>query len=481
MQKDYPELQIDEKGAFCNILIDEKQIKKNNYTPNEIITHLNKHRVKSGINRDVVLAFISGKFKLDKKKTIAEKSNPTKGKDGYIRYLISNKDKESIDEEIKNINFYETGLIRNVARGEKLVKILSPTAGRSGVDIYGNEIPGLPGKEVNPKKFMGKNTVLNDQGDYIIAENNGVYQKSILGIVSVVEEFVVKGDVNFTIGNIKTASAVLIKGDLKAGFKCESGSTIQVEGVIEDSEITAKSHIICKSGIVNGVKIVKAHIIKAGYLYNRECICHNMYIEGMLLNSKVIASGEISAKKISGGSIRAVSCIETNELGNNQFIKTEVSIGINNGHVNKIKDVSKQISENRNYVEKKMLELADLKIEMKQLKKRMEQINSETTKNQKENLIVKKINDKGNLKLKLIKFINSKIVEKNKLNVILKKKYAYLTNNIEYRNPEVIVRGKVYPNVTVHMNLNGKYQVKQVMENVKFILEENSEVIVVPL
>ena len=98
----------------------------------------------------------------------------------------------------------------NVSAGDEIGRIIPAGTGTPGRNIMGLSIPPQPGKPM--KLVIGKNIRSEDNGALLIAAATGRFCQSA-GEISVEEEYVVKGDVNFRIGSINFKGVVDVRGD----------------------------------------------------------------------------------------------------------------------------------------------------------------------------------------------------------------------------------------------------------------------------
>ena len=85
------------------------------------------------------------------------------------------------------------------------------------------------------------------------------------------------------------------------------------------------------------------------------------------------------------------------------------------------------------------------------------------------NAEVKEKNNKSNILSSEISNLNNKIISLNK-------EYERLGKKIEGATPELIVTGKVYPNVTIRIKLGQIYEVKSIMERIRFVPDEMNNI-----
>ena len=444
-----------------------------NITIDQFIDLLKKNNIKHGYNRENIEKYLDG-FSSDLKKIlVAECTKPTKGKPGSYEYLIDSEMKVEKGSDGK-ANFYETGLIKTVSKDEKLVKIIPPMKGKPGVDVRGEEIPGLLGEETNVSKIVGVGVELDNKSQYIISKMNGIYQQNVMGAVSVYDELNISGDLDFSVGNIDTTSSIKIKDDVKAGFLLKSTSSILVGGVIEDAEIICGNNLICKTGILAGEKLLEVkNTVKTKYMYERTCNCKNLYAESMILGCKINALGEVEAKKITGGAIIAKEGLKAEEIGNEDYQITSIDVGINFKIYNRIEEIRKEIVVIKKKIDENIGIKNDLEIENKKCIRKLTSLKQGGTAG---DAVINKMALECKADSVKIETCISDNDNLNKTISRLEKESDRLSKKVYAEDPEVNVSGTVYPNVKIRIKTSPRYEVKTVLKNVKFVLGEDGNV-----
>ncbi len=302
----------------------------------EFVTYLNSKEVVYGLKETNIRAILNGKFNLNKKILIAEATKPTFGKDGSIVYLKS--EELSVKKNALGVaDFYNTGIVKTIKEGEELVRIIAPSKGDNGKNIKGRLIESKQGKDIDFLKIVGEGVKLSEDGKYIIASRNGCYKRQGK-VVSIIEKLEVKQNLNFSIGNFNTTTTVEIRGDIKYGFTIKTESDLLVHGVIEDAVIEIGQNIICKSGITKGTRLLKAgKSIRTKYINNKKnIICNDLFVEGSIFTSEVIAINSIYSNTLAGGEVTAGAEIDVDVLGNKHNMQTVVNIGLTKENIQEI-------------------------------------------------------------------------------------------------------------------------------------------------
>lgn len=469
-------LKLDDKQEKCFLIMDDQII---NATKDDILDKLKAKRIVAGIKLDVIEEIISGQHKLSEKVVIAQNIPPQKGKDGDLRYIPLDDDKKEIDEKAK-VDFYDVGIIKNVPKDTKLVEIIPPTEGVPGKTMFGEDIPGTLGRPASYNKVCGQGTAVTPDLKYVFASRDGVYQKNPIGVITIVDELELKSHLDFAIGNVDTSSAVIIHGDIKAGFQCKSGSSINVDGVIEDATVVAGDSIICKLGILPGIEPVKAkESIRARYIRDRETVeCKNLSIEEMISGSNIKCLGDLEAKKIVGGSIAVKNKITVEEIGNEQFTQTKIEAGVNYKIIGRMNENRKELTEKKKLITDKKNDVNNTEIELKKHNRKIQTLleNNPGNKN-----ILEKLNQENKELKNRINILNSEISQLTMDLDRLAREYEKLNKKIDAEDPEIIVNDKIYPNTHIKMKMGKIFEVSEIMSKVKFKTDEQGNIKILKL
>ena len=297
-------------------------IRLNNKKPEKVLTSstvleaLEEKGVVYNIDRPAIEQYCaSGRFMRDL--FVAEGIAPIPEKNGQLQYLIE-QNVEIKPKEIEGsgrVDYYDLGLIQEVIRGQELCVIIPPSGGVDGVDVFGNAIPFRKGAV--PKLPKGANTYVTPGGMALLASCDGVVTVSN-GIISISEVFTVKGDVDNGTGNIIFKGSVVVKGDVRAGFKIVAGGEVQINGIVEGAYIEAGGSIQIKSGVIG----MNSCVMKSGgdiigrYFENCTLDAGNNISAKYFVNCRVRAGNTIRADdKIVNGMYTAGKVVTSKNIG----------------------------------------------------------------------------------------------------------------------------------------------------------------------
>lgn len=259
---------------------------------------------------------------------IASGREPVNGEDGKIQYMIT---RSSVVPKLLpdgRVDYQDLGIVSNVKKGEILAKIILPTKGVNGIDVFGRELKAKDGRAVIPP--IGKNVVLNGQD--IISEIDG-QPVWVGGKISVFQQFEVKGDVDYSVGNIDFIGSVHIHGNVNMGFKIKAKGDIIIDGILDSSELLGEGNIIVKKGIQGeGKGLIKCKgDLTTKYIENCEIeVDGSIYCEAILY-SKIMCDNGIYVKGKRGviinSVIKAKNEVVANNIGSPMYAHTEIEVG----------------------------------------------------------------------------------------------------------------------------------------------------------
>ncbi|MFH1068628.1 MAG: FapA family protein [Candidatus Glassbacteria bacterium] len=261
--------------------------------------------------------------------------------DGEIKYNFEVLPHFSVSESGK-VDFKELNILQNVKKGDKLAEVVPAVIGKEGCSVYGRKI--MPREPKIPALPQGDNTAL-DPGNsaVLVAEIDG--SVSLKGDLVVVDPvYAVKGDIDYSTGNIDFNGSVNVGGDVKSGFKIKAAGDVQIEGVVEDAEIEAGGRVFIKLGFIGrGTGLIQAK----GDFATRYCVGQRIVAEGEIHISDYVMNSQVQTSKsffaveknglIAGGEVCALKGIEVNVVGNENYLPTSVVAGSDKGTIDSLR------------------------------------------------------------------------------------------------------------------------------------------------
>lgn len=203
----------------------------------------------------------------DKPLIVAQGKLPTVGKDGSLNFLISTeRDLRPTILEDGTADYKNLGYVNNVEKGQPLCEIIPPEKGEDGINVYGQVLEGIYGKEAPSPQ--GGGTEISDDGRHLLAavSGNAVVHKNV---VTVQEVLKIRGNIDNSTGDIYFVGDVHVSGDVMSGFTV-SGANLVIRGNVEGATLIAAGDVSLAQGMngMNRGSITAMGSVKAKYLQN---------------------------------------------------------------------------------------------------------------------------------------------------------------------------------------------------------------------
>ena len=301
-------------------------------TRDELTAFLKQYNVREGIDQqaidDFVIRAAAGQQQVDV--LLASGTPQVTGADEYIALSVQPSTAvHSGDEEVTSVDMHIVQTFINVSDGDKIGRIIFAGSGTPGRNIMGVPIPPQPGKPL--KCTVGKNIRVEDNGRLLVASATGRFCQSASEI-SVEEEYVVKGDVNFRIGSINFKGVVEVRGDVMDNFNITATKGLTVTGnigvcsIVSDGDVT-----FCGMDGQDKGRILCGGTLRAHFIHDVLVECAgDVIVDVEIHNCTIRTLGRIVVDKgaISGGSCIALGGIEAKKLGSASSAHTKLHAGI---------------------------------------------------------------------------------------------------------------------------------------------------------
>ncbi|MFW5873451.1 MAG: DUF342 domain-containing protein [Bacillota bacterium] len=313
----------------------------------EIRKEAEKSGIKYGLKEEKLKSIINNNETVDDI-LIASGQEPVSGEDAKLIYhFVTEKNNVGTKRDDGSIDFYDLGQIANVKPGDVLVTKEDSKPGESGRSVLGEEIPAPQPKDCELPS--GKNVEKNNNKLLAEIEGQAVRDGKRVHVLPIHE---VNGDVDLSVGNIDFIGNVLIKGDVKEGFKVKAEGNIEVKGRVSAANLIAGNEVIIHSGFIGKDKAeikangdIKVKFVENGKINSKS----NIYIAEAAMHSKLIAGQSIFVKEgkglLVGGETRASSKIEANVIGSSLATKTILEVGIDPELKEEMRNIKEQIEE----------------------------------------------------------------------------------------------------------------------------------------
>jgi uncharacterized protein len=341
----------------------------------DVLARISDAGIKVGINMDNIRTMYSSARPL-KGVMIAEAVKPGVGENARIEpYVSLKRNPQARERNDGSVDFHDLGEIRSISKGEKLYRKIPPAIGNPGYDVMGNEIPGLPGKDL--RIVLGNGTEFDPSDpNLVIATSEG---ELILrgGVLHLSELHDVKGDVDFSTGNVIFKGSIKIGGSVRSGFSVEAGGNIQIFGNVEDAVVTAGGDVIILGGFAGtGHGIVKSGgDITVKFVENQRVeAARDIIIKDVSYHAQMRAGRSVIAREgkgtIVGGDAEAKYSVESLRFGSTVCVPTIIRLGVDPAIAERLKNIEAEIaaaSDSNEKLEQSIVYLFKIKIDRGQL------------------------------------------------------------------------------------------------------------------
>ncbi len=300
------------------------------YSRSLIKTFLEENGIVTGFHESNIAA-IAKKHVYEREILVARGAEPDEGKDGYYEFFFdtSDKRKPSVRED-GTVDYSSMSSLSNVNAGDVIAKYHHSTPSRNGYDVYGNEIPIKPPKELPPLKGRGFKNDRNPD-EYIATESGKIdYVDGRIDIKNVHE---IHGDVDLVTGKVEFYGDVHITGNVSAGVLVRASRNLTIDGVVEAATLYAGGDVVLSRGMQGGGKgkIIAKGDVSAEFLEFTNVEAEGTVRSNSIINSNVSAGNMVIAEgrkgTIIGGNVRGLLGLTAQTTGTEKEARTVVSCG----------------------------------------------------------------------------------------------------------------------------------------------------------
>jgi len=318
-------------------------------TGDELSAFLGQYNIREGLDQeafdDFVVKAIAGQQQVDV--LLASGTAPVVGADEYISLSVhSSAAVHSGEEGVTNIDMHIVQAFINVSAGDEIGRIIPAEPGIHGLDITGQPIPPQPGKPLHVT--IGKNIRTEEDGALLIAAATGRFCQSGTEI-SVEEEYVVKGDVNFRIGSINFKGVVEVRGDVLDNFDITASKGLTVTGNIGSCSLVSDGDVtFCGMDGQDNGRIVCGGTLRAHFIHDVVVECAgDVIVDVEIHNCTIRTLGRIIVDKgaISGGAYIARGGIEARKIGSAASVHTKLQAGVDYHDVDELEKLFAMLAE----------------------------------------------------------------------------------------------------------------------------------------
>ncbi|MBQ2697185.1 MAG: DUF342 domain-containing protein [Clostridia bacterium] len=301
------------------------------FTPDLIGKALQDAKVTTGIDQTAVLNIFQEQpyFTL---LPIAVGTAVIEGTNGSVEELYP----REIPKEVKinedgKADYRASTYVRMVDKGAVICNINLPVEGIAGVRVDGSVVEPKPVRAA--KVPSGANTMVTEEGTALIAtlEGNLEFQSDKFIVRPTLE---IKGDVDYSTGNIDFRGDVHICGDVRENFVVRATGSVMVDGLVEAALIECGGDLVITRGVVgdNRALLKSRGVVRVKYLENCSVYAGQGVYADCIMSSQVFSDDSIEVVSgrgsVIGGAMTAAHRIKARMIGAQSGRKTELTLGV---------------------------------------------------------------------------------------------------------------------------------------------------------
>ena len=267
------------------------------------------------------------------------------GLDGQVEFYVQPSSEEAryTRDAAGRVNYHELNLIENVAADQEVARLLPPKPGAAGSTVLGEELPPRVGEPARAR--AGTGIKVGPGGDSFVAEIPGrlVCADEIL---SISQEYEVKGNVDYSVGNIDFVGRVTVSGEVLDDFNVRAEMGLEVRGPVGSCQLASGGDVVLASGMSGKTRgnVKTAKGLRARYLNEVSVEAEgDVSVEREAYNS-VIRTGGVyqSAGKVVGGEVTALKGIEVGTAGSELGVATKLIAGVDFRRSGRIRELNEK-------------------------------------------------------------------------------------------------------------------------------------------
>ncbi|MCK4503591.1 MAG: DUF342 domain-containing protein [Desulfuromonadales bacterium] len=262
---------------------------------------------------------------------LAHGIEPIAGADGWFELTVktTGENTEFKEDEDGNIDFKLLNAYTEIEIGQKLGIVHPPKDGINGIDVCGLPVMAQKGKPFELIGGEGVELKFDNRVAFATKSGRALHEKQT---VSVVDQLVVTGNVDLSIGNIDFNGFVEVGGDVPDDFDIQATKGVKIGGAVGACHIESAGAVEIASMAGREIGRITCHgDLHATFLNQVMVQCFgDVYVTNEIRNSVIKATGKIVVERgaIIGGSCTARDGIEVKNLGATSGIKTRVVAGV---------------------------------------------------------------------------------------------------------------------------------------------------------
>ena len=295
---------------------------------------------------------------------VAQGSKPVLPCNGSIEIMITEKPEFLLDQHGKT-DFRNINKFKQIEEGTLLAKRIPPIEGKSGFNIYGEEILSPP--PIDARLKCGTNVKFIPETNEYRSLAKGIFHREE-NQISIHTVLLVPKNVGMKSGNIIYEGDIQINENIEHGASVSSLGSLTVKGIIESENVRISSSLDVGSGINTAGKgsIRIDGNLKTIYLDNTSVIVgKNAFLLRSITSSRLIVHNNLymtsGTSAIIGGRVTVFGSLATDQIGNMGGTRTIIELGVHYWNIEYYRSYLKIIAKEEKHYEFLRKQVLDFK------------------------------------------------------------------------------------------------------------------------
>lgn len=305
-------IRVSDDGMSAAINVVSTAEKRRRYTVSDLNSAIRAKKIVHGIDSAALVRMVA-KQQFNRDVVFARGTPSVNGEDGEIIHLIK---------------FPEGKRSVPIKKGDEICRIIPPTAGIPGMDVYGHALHCTPGHPITVP--LGENTAYNRRENFLYAKESGSISVNN-GVYTVCDELVLNENITQAHGKIEFSGDIVINGNVGENTIIVSEKNIYIKGKITGGSVTAKGSITAEMPVKDSVLTTEKGNMKFSSCTGCVISCGGELEAASLYNCKTKCTGDLSCTinqgNINGGVTECTGKLVCNTAGSRLGEKTEIVVG----------------------------------------------------------------------------------------------------------------------------------------------------------
>ena len=425
-------IQVIENGMAAAIHIDPPTADGAPVSVEDVHRKLEEQKIIFGIDEiEIKNAVELGRAGQVRALCIARGNSAQLGRDGFIHPIKGTENEVDLPRLSANELQIRISEIESVNKDQKIARLVAPTTGTPGCDVFGTEVSAPAGKPIVP--LVGENVAFDAHAGFFFAKSPGrpVIQENRIDIENLL---CFNKDVDISVGHVLFPGELMIRGWVRSGLTVQADKDIVIENGVEAASVRSVNGSVF---IGKGVQGAGRGMIQAAWDITVKFAEHATLVAGGVLRARSSVNCELAGGEavvvaegkgtIIGGRIYAGDRVEARELGAGTGGATVVQLGVTPQQLMLLTQLKSrlQVAQKALYDAEEALARVGLTPETLQ---------------------TESVTAEGRQLLKLAKTV---LVLHNRSGKIQEEETSFLESMKARTHGEVVVRGRVYPGVKI--------------------------------